>query len=95
MKDVPYVTQHYQHLLMPDLTPSDVWRIFNLDIEYGKFISQKKQVEDFLKNVSALLSDQDSTQQELENYIQQVYYAKDQRDLRDYEMLIDFYKSFF
>lgn len=54
---------------MPDLQPSDVWRIFNLDIEYGKFISQKKQVEDFLKNVSALLSDQDSTQQELENYI--------------------------
>jgi len=23
--------------LIPELEPTDIWRIFNLDIEYGKF----------------------------------------------------------
>jgi hypothetical protein len=28
--------------LIPELEPKDVWRIFNLDVEYGKFQIQKK-----------------------------------------------------
>ena len=35
--DVPYITRYRQNELIPELEPNDVWRIFNLDIEYGKF----------------------------------------------------------
>jgi transcription elongation factor SPT6 len=35
--DVPYITRYRQNELIPELEPDDVWRIFNLDIEYGKF----------------------------------------------------------
>jgi transcriptional accessory protein Tex/SPT6 len=40
--DVPYITRYRQDELIPDLQPEDVWKIFNLDIEYGKFQVQKK-----------------------------------------------------
>ena len=45
--DVPYITRYRQNELIPELGAEDVWRIFNLDIEYGKFLIQKKQCDDF------------------------------------------------
>ena len=35
--DVPYITRYKMHELSPELEPKDVWFIFNIDIEYGKF----------------------------------------------------------
>ena len=35
--DVPYITRYKMHDLSPELEPRDVWFIFNIDIEYGKF----------------------------------------------------------
>jgi transcriptional accessory protein Tex/SPT6 len=40
--DIPYITRYRQNELIPELEPHDVWTIFNLDIEYGKFQVQKK-----------------------------------------------------
>lgn len=74
-----------------------MWLIFNLDIEFGKFIAQKKQVEDFLKNISEMLlgKENEEAHNELEYHIRKVHFAKSQRELRDYESLIDFYKAYF
>lgn len=35
--DIPYITRYRHNELIPELEPADVWKIFNLDIEYGKF----------------------------------------------------------
>ena len=40
--DIPYITRYRMNELIPELEPKDVWRIFNLDVEYGKFQIQKK-----------------------------------------------------
>lgn len=40
--DIPEIIKYRQALLSPEIEPADVWRIFNLDIEYGKFEVQKK-----------------------------------------------------
>lgn len=39
---------------MKDLFESDVWAIFNLDIEYGKFQQQLKQMKAFLVKISQI-----------------------------------------
>lgn len=93
-KDVPFIANYAMHELAPDIEPKHVWRIFNLDMEHGKFVALKRQVEDFLKNVQTLQSDS-VLKAELEAYIQHVYYTKRHRELRNYEPLIDFYKSYY
>lgn len=35
--DVPYITEYRKIDYMKELDADDVWAIFNLDIEYGKF----------------------------------------------------------
>ena len=50
-KDIPYITVYHQHELWPELVADDVWRIFNLDQEFGKFTQQKNQVMQFFKNL--------------------------------------------
>ena len=50
--DIPYITKYRFNEVDPDLTEADIWRIFNLDIEYGKFLVQKKQCEDFFTKLA-------------------------------------------
>ena len=41
--DIPFITKYNIKDLIPELNTDDyIWRIFNLDIEYGKFEVQKK-----------------------------------------------------
>jgi transcriptional accessory protein Tex/SPT6 len=40
--DVPYITKYKFNEIDPELTQADIWRVFNLDVEYGKFLVQKK-----------------------------------------------------
>lgn len=35
--DIPFITKYKMNELIPELETTDIWRIFNLDIEYGKF----------------------------------------------------------
>jgi len=35
--DISFITRYRQNELIPELEPKHVWRIFELDIEYGKF----------------------------------------------------------
>ena len=45
--DIPFITRYRQNELTPELTAQHVWKIFSLDIEYGKFKIQKKLFHDF------------------------------------------------
>lgn len=84
---------YHQHELQPELSADDVWRIFNLDQEYGKFTQQKNQVMQFFKNLQAI---QESNQvAELANFILHLDYVKSKRELKNYECLIEFYKSYY
>lgn len=88
--DVPYITRYKMHDLSPELEPRDVWFIFNIDIEYGKFQIQKTQCEQFFNKLEELLDSR-----ELNHYKNHISYAVSQRDLNDMQPLIDFYKSFY
>lgn len=35
--DVPFITKYKEKDLIPELNNEYIWRIFNLDLEFGKF----------------------------------------------------------
>jgi hypothetical protein len=49
--DVPYINRYCRHSFIPELEAKDVWRIFNLDIDYGKLLEQKQKVLDFFNGL--------------------------------------------
>jgi hypothetical protein len=42
MFDIPYIIRYRLYELSPELESKDIWKIFNLDIEFGKFQILKK-----------------------------------------------------
>ena len=50
--DIPYINRYCRAKLIPELEQKDVWRIFNLDIEYGKLLEQKQKVLDFFDGLN-------------------------------------------
>lgn len=77
--DIPYITRYRFNEVDPELTQADCWRIFNLDIEYGKFLVQKKQCEDFFTKLAEFGNDL-----QMKTYKNQIFYTKTQRDLDDF-----------
>ena len=88
--DIPYITRYRHSELIPELQPHDVWRIFNLDIEYGKFQVQKKQCEEFFTRLGEF-----GDQMTMEHYKNQIFWTKNQRELNDFTHLMNFYKSYY
>jgi hypothetical protein len=35
--DIPMITMYRKYEFLKDLSEEDVWTVFNLDLEYGKF----------------------------------------------------------
>ena len=89
--DLPFITKYRMNELIPELEQKDVFTIFELDVEYGKFQIQKKIYEDFITNLSEFGLDDKI----FEHYKNQIYYTKNMRDLNDFQALINFYKSFY
>lgn len=82
--------------MQSDIYPEDVWRIFNLDIEYGKYKAQKTQIENFLKRLIALETEGGQQMRvEMDAYMHKVHFARNQRELRNFDMLVDFYKGYY
>jgi transcriptional accessory protein Tex/SPT6 len=50
--DIPMVTMYRKYEFQKELDESDVWTIFNLDIEYGKYMHEKQQIKKFLAQIS-------------------------------------------
>jgi hypothetical protein len=88
--DIPYITRYRQNELIPELESNDVWKIFNLDVEYGKFQIQKKQCDDFFQKLSEF-----GNANQMDHYKNQIFYIKNQRDLNDFVPLMNFYKSYY
>lgn len=93
MCDIPYITKVRQYELLPELGPQHTWRIFELDIEYGKFLIQKKQCDDFFTKIQEIADEK--TQKVIEHYKNQIFYINNLRDLNDFQHLINFYKSYY
>lgn len=89
--DVPFITKYKLADLLPELGPDHIWKIFNLDIEYGKFEIQKKQIEDFFNQIKNF-SDQNH---DIAQIINQIHYINNHRELKDFYALVDFYKSYY
>ena len=49
--DIPMITKYRRFEYMKELDDHDVWTIFNLDLEYAKFKSQKNQILKFIKKI--------------------------------------------
>ena len=49
--DIPYICWYGRAELIPELEQKDVWRIFNLDIEYNKLEDQKHKILDFFNDL--------------------------------------------
>ena len=45
--DVPFIEKYRFDELVPELEKENVWKIFSLDIEYGKFMVQKNKLLSF------------------------------------------------
>lgn len=88
--DIPFITKYRQNELIPELTANDVWKIFNLDIEYGKFQVQKKQCDEFFGKLAEFGNDI-----QMKHYQNQIFYTKNQRDLNDFQPLMNFYKAYY
>lgn len=89
--DIPFITKYRMNELIPELQPQDVYHIFELDIEYGKFQIQKKIYEEFFSKLSEFGTDDKI----FEHYKNQIFYTKSMRDLKDFVPLINFYKSYY
>lgn len=47
--DIPYIVKYRRYVYQKELTESDVWTIFNYDIEFGKFKQEKSNILMYLK----------------------------------------------
>ena len=52
--DVMMVAKYRKYDYMSELQEEDVWRVFNLDLEYGKFQQQKRQMTAFLNKIASI-----------------------------------------
>lgn len=46
--DIPWICRYARADFAPELETKDVWKIFNLDLEYGKIQNQKQKIHEFL-----------------------------------------------
>ena len=69
--DIPYINRYCRAKLIPELEQKDVWRIFNLDIEYGKLLDQKQKVLDFFNGLDEFSKENNETEA-FANYKEQI-----------------------
>ena len=72
----------------PELDENDIYPIFNLDIEFGKFKQKKDQILKFLKKIVQF---DDSVRV----YESELALLKNQHDLNFFSPLIAFLKSYY
>lgn len=60
--DIPYINRYCRANSTPELEQKDIWRIFNLDIEYGKLQEQKRKVLDFFQGLEEFSQDSYETE---------------------------------
>ncbi|CDW91618.1 transcription elongation factor spt6 [Stylonychia lemnae] len=86
--DIPYISKYRKFEFAKYLNEQDIWTIYNLDLEYGKFQQQLGQMKATLiklANIDPRLSD-------LVNSISKV---KNLQQLNNYSPLIKFLKSYY
>lgn len=71
-----------------ELESEDIWQIFNLDLEYGKFQLQKRQMIGFLQKIAEI-------EPKNKIYIEDVNKVKDLKALLNYSPLISYFKQFY
>ena len=88
--DIPFITRYRMQTLSPELTTENVWKIFSLDIEYGKLQAQKKSFYDFFDKLAELTNDNRGIL-----YQEQIKSVTSLRELKNYMPLMNFYKSYY
>ncbi len=75
--DIPMITMYRKYEFTKDLTEEDVWTVFTLDQEYGKFTYEKNQILTFLNAMRPY-------NPEVTEYISELTYITSQSQLNDY-----------
>lgn len=92
--DIPYINRYCRAKLIPELEQKDVWRIFNLDIEYAKLLEQKQKVLDFFNGLDEFTKES-SELEAFSNYKEQITQVQSLRDLNTFQPLMQFYRSYY
>lgn len=86
--DIPMVTMYRKYEFQKELDESDVWTIFNMDIEYGKYMTEKKQIKSFLHQITQFTSD-------VQPYFQILEKRENQEQLTDFTKLVNFLQVYY
>lgn len=82
------IIKYRKFMYAAELDENDIYPIFNLDIEFGKFKHKKEQIQKFLKLVEKF---DDS----VKVYESELTLLKNQYDLNFFSPLIAFLKSYY
>jgi len=56
--DLPLIARYYMDELHPQLDEEKVWQIFNLDLEFGKFVNEREKVQEFFRRLKPRVENQ-------------------------------------
>lgn len=90
LDDIPYIVTYRRNIYEPELSPKDIWKIFELDREWNKLFEIKTNLSKAFENIKkiALPSDRADNM-----YIRFIENAKSITQLNDMETYIDFLKE--
>lgn len=97
--DVPMIAKYrkhdYQGTQQHLLNQEHVWKVYNLDQEYGKFKVQFTQTRDFLANLIFAIPEEDDQRPAVIFQLQELQKCKNLSELQAYQPLVQFYKHYF
>ena len=86
--DVPMIAHHRKHEYSDELDEESIWIIYAYDQEYGKFLRQKKQIQEFLSKISQI-------NPQMRIYEEELRYSKNISELNNFNSLISFLNSYY
>lgn len=90
LDDIPYIVTYRRSIYEPELTPIDIWKIFELDREWNKLFEMKYNISKSFDKIKAIALPNDRADY---MYIRFIENAKSFTELNDMETYIEFLKE--
>ncbi len=90
LDDIPYIVTYRRNIYEPELSPKDIWKIFELDREWNKLFEMKDNLSKAFENIKKIALTEDRADY---MYIRFIENAKSTTELNDMETYIEFLKE--